>query len=1259
MYHNYFKIKLFLLTFFLCINVFALRSQTETSFSVDIKWNGIEEIMVYDDTIRRLAFTNAVYDDFMNDTHPLYRCSFPIYSDDVDVSLFVDNFSYEKMPDDESLFLNAAVDTLPLYNYYIKTSRDNHNLCFEIMPFFKKDDVLMRLLSFDVHYSLENINKRSVYHSTDNSVLASGKWYKMSLTSTGMYKITYSELVSMGVHVDAINPKNIRLYHNGGGVLPAINKEKRHDDLVEIPIYVSGENDGSFDADDYIVFYARGPVTWKNVNGIYEKQSNPYSDYSYVFMTTDLGEGKRIENAAVIEEEADVVVDSFLDYQYVEKDEQNLNNMGATWYFDKFDAVLSRSYSFNFPNIVKDKKCNLYAEVASRNYSKSDFIFKANGVTIKNLPSTKNASTSLYANMLNTGDVKFNSNKDNITIDLSYSRTTSSSSAWLDYISINAWRKLKFVPGVMIFRNPECFNAEKIYRYDISNASKSMQLWDVTEPTEPKKIQMQFSSNVASFAVKGSPENEFVAFDGSSYKTVNFVSMVSNQNLHSKYDFDYLIITHPDFYSQSKRLQEIHSRIDDLEIEIVTPQQIYNEFSCGAQDISAIRDYIKMLYNKSNKRLRYVLLFGDASYDFKNKSGKVCFIPSYESKVSCSSACIVTDDFFVCLDDNEGSMDNTSTIDVAIGRMPVTTQEDASAMIDKIESYLSLTEESVGSWRKTITFIADDDDTYYMHHAEQLEKIIRNDRGDAVDFDKIYLDAYPQMATSSGQRSPECNAAITNRVELGSSIINYIGHAGEVGWAGERILTNEDIFSWRNSPKLHLMITASCEFSRFDDHTRTSAGEYVFLNHHGGAIAMMTTARVTFASPNYELMKLLYEHLFDMEGGEFITMGDIYLHAKQVGDINSKAYVYFGDPALKLNYPENIIEITSINEHDVNETDTLKALQTINIKGVINDPFGTHLSDFNGLLHINIYDKDVTYNTYGNEAEVFAFKLRNNLIYTGKAKITNGVFSAELTLPKDINYSYGNGLISMYAYSDKDDAQGFYSNIIIGGLNEDVVFDDEGPEIKLFIDDEHFADGSMTNENPLLIAYLKDNNGINTSSAGIGHDITATLSGATNKTYSLNQFYNAPTSSDEFGTLTYKLYDLNEGEHILTFRAWDIYNNSSTATISFNVVKGRIINIENVSNYPNPMSDNTNFVFEHNQKDNEIDIVIKIYDVMGQLVRTIEESSYGTTTRSEPIRWDGKSDSGASLKAGIYMYNVTIKNAHNEETSGYSKLIIK
>ena len=1002
---NNWNIKLYALLLILCFSTSVSKAQGFDSFSVQIDWRGVENINVNGETIEFVSLGDASYDNYFDEKNPVYRHVFPIYSDEVEVDFYVDNLVCERVPEDELLLLKEIVNESPSYSYYIKSSRDNHSLCFEIDPFFMEDNVAMRLLSCDVHYALKSVQRTRNYYSAENSVLASGKWYMMSLESTGMYKISYSELEAMGVPVKSINPKNIRLYHNGGGVLPAINIDARPDDLVEIPIYVSGEDDGSFDTDDYILFYGRGPVTLKNVNGVYEKVTNPYSDYSYVFLTADLGKGKRIENAETVAGNPDVVVNSFLDFNIVEEDLYNLNNMGATWYFDKFDATLTRTYSFVFPNLIKEKKCNLYSEVASRNYSRAEFTYRANGTAIYKLISSTNAGDNLYANMLNTGNVKFSSDKDVINIELSYSRTTSNSTAWLDYISINAWRELKFTGSMMLFRNPECFSDEKKYRYEIADASKSLKVWDVTNPTEPKNLSLQYSSNVASFVTKGSDQNEFIAFDGSSYRTATFVSTVANQNLHSKYDFDYLIITHPDFYSQSVRLKEIHSRIDDLEIEIVTPQQIYNEFSCGAQDITAIRDYIRMIYNKSGKRLRYVLLFGDASYDFKNKSGNVCFIPSFESKVSCSAECVVTDDYFVCLDDYEGMMDNTSTIDIAIGRIPVTTREEASAMIDKIEQYVTINDKSAGQWRKNITFVADDNDTYYMSHAEQLEQIIRRNGGEDVDIDKIYLDSYPQIATSSGQRSPECNAAITNRVELGASIINYIGHAGEVGWAAERILTNEDILSWRNSPKLHLMITASCEFSRFDDHTRTSAGEYVFLNPYGGAIAMMTTARVTYGSNSIKLMKLLYEHLFDMEGGKYITMGDVYVHAKQVGDLNSKVYVYLGDPALRLNYPENTIEITSINDHDVNVVDTLKALQKISMTGVVNDVYGTQMSDFNGVLHVNVYDKDVTYKTYGNETDVISFKLRNSVIYTGKAEVKNGAFTAEFTLPKDINYS--------------------------------------------------------------------------------------------------------------------------------------------------------------------------------------------------------------------------------------------------------------
>ena len=1097
----------------------------------------------------------------------------------------------------------------------------------------------------------------------ENSMLASGKWYKFAISSTGIHKLTYSDIhEAMGQNAASIDPRNIRIFHNGGGTLPLINNETRHQDLVEIPIYVHGESDGMFNENDYIVFYARGPVTWSYKNQAYERNLNPYSDYSYIFLTADSGEGKRIQNEDEVLGDADVAVTSFLDYRHVEEDTYNLNNMGATWYFNKFDATTTSSFSFNFPNLIKDRNCILKSESASRNTASSASLrYKANGSLISTVNFSKISDNGTYAREGNTGDVTFNSANDQITISLEYVKSATSSEAWLDYITINAWRELRLSGDMMRFSNPECDDVTKVYRYELKNAPSSLQIWNVTNPVEPKIMPLKINSNVASFYVKGDVDNEFIAFNGNGFYSADFVSYVNNQNLHSVYDFDYLIIVHPDFYSQAERLKELHAYYDNLSIEIVTPQKIYNEFSCGALDVTAIRDYIKMVYDKSDERLKYVLLFGDASYDFRNKSGNVCLIPSYQSEHSVSHHSNVIDDFYACMDAAEGDMsESNNRVDIAVGRFPVNTLEEAVTVVDKVETYMSKDEECMGTWRKHITFVADDDNNTFANHAEQLEEIIRENIGDDIIVDKIYLDAYPQVATSSGQRSPECNAAITNRIELGTSIVNYIGHAGEVGWADERILMNEDIHALRNSPKLHLMTTASCEFSRFDDHTRTSAGEYVFLNKYGGAIAMVTAARVTYGSNNQNLFRRFYERMFDMEDGEYPTMGELYVHAKQIGDENSRDYHFFGDPALRLNFPTNKIELTSVNGHDVNATDTIRALQSANIKGVLKDTDGALITDFHGVLHINIYDKEKHYNTLADESSgPINFKLRNSVIYSGKVPVVNGEFEAGFTLPKDINYSYGNGLMSFYAYSETAEAQGSFDNFIVGGMNENADTDYEGPEIEIHIDDVRFVDGSMTNENPLLIAYLKDENGINTSGAGIGHDITATLVGATNKTYTLNQFYDAPLTMDEFGVLTYKFYNLNEGEHTLTFKAWDIYNNSNSATIRFNVVKGKIIDIENVVNYPNPMSDYTNFTFEHNQKDNEIDVQIRIYDMMGQLVRTIEEHYYGTTARIDPIYWDGTSDRGSKLPPGMYVYYVTITNSQKEQSSGYSKLVIR
>lgn len=1256
------KLTRFVLVIAILLNVKNAYTQVTDTFSANIEWNGIDRYSFYDTVIDRISFVDAVYDEYVSKQMPIYERLIPVHSDNVDVAFDVKIKDYELLPSDELYCVDKELSSSPYHSNLLQISRDETCVRFVLLPFFKNDEGVMRVLSFDVSYTINDVEKRSSFVYAENSVLASGKWYKMSLSSTGVYKITYSELVSMGVPVSSVDPKNIRIYHNAGGVLPTINSETKYDDLVELPIYVHGENDGVFNENDYILFYGRGPVVWKNDGETYKHVFNPYSDNSYAFLNTDIGEGKRIQNATKITEAANEIVTSFLDRKVIDVDEVNLNNMGATWYSNDFDLTTTASYDFSFPNMIKNEKCVMIADMAVDNTTSSVSLnIKANGTSVYNKSLGVLSNIHVCAQEVNSGNVKFNSNSSNIKIDVTFNKSGSSAKCWLNYLSVNAWRELKYTGSMMSFRNPKCMLIDKYYKYQISNADSNIQVWDVTDPVEPSRHELNLDANVASFVTTGRMDNEFIVFNPNACKSVYFVSTVTNQNLHSKYDFDYLIITHPDFYSQAERLKSVHAKIDDLEIEIVTPQLIYNEFSCGALDISAIRNYIKMIYEKSEHRLRYVLLFGDASYDYKNKSGNVCFVPTYQSEPSCDTReCICTDDYFVCLDANEGDMLNTtSSIDIAIGRFPVSNVEDAEAAVDKVEDYSMINSENAGPWRKVLTFMADDDDEYFLENCEDMIEIIKENGGTDVEFDKVYLDAYPQVASSSGQRSPECNEAITNRMERGTLLVNYVGHAGEIGWAEERIFTNENIFALRNAPKYHLMLTASCEFARYDDHTRTSAGEYMFLNHNGGAIALITAARVTYGSPNQDIMKRMYKHFFDMEGGEYIAMGDIYVHAKADTKLNTKRYIFIGDPALRLCYPKNEIEITSINNHDVNVMDTLRALDDVSVEGVVKDISGNVMTDFNGTLHITVYDKENTYMTNGDECKPLSFKMTNSVIYTGKTSVVNGKFSTTFTLPKDINYSYGYGNISLYANSDITDAHGKFSNIVVGGYNTDAEPDTEGPEMNIFIDDERFVDGSVTNENPTLIAYIKDLNGINTSGAGIGHDITATLSGATNKTYNLNQYYDAPNDKDEFGTLRYKFYNLNEGEHVLTLKVWDIYNNSTTTSIRFNVVKTKTITIEDVFSYPNPMSDYTNFVFNHNQIDNKIDIQVRIYNVMGQLVKTIEEYREGETLRNNPIKWDGKSDNGVNLPAGIYVYYVTVRNSQDEIASGYSKLIIK
>ncbi len=1272
--------------FFLFFMMFALvsttlKAQLKQQFPVELSWQGVAEERILNDTLLYIALDDAVYTGPM----PLFVKSMPIFDDAVKVEVSLQNVKTAPLTLDEmpiaagfSYGPDFEVKALPL------RARDEALLSVSIVPFRQHGDMMEKLLSASLEVTLTpDLTRQPRAHSyAQRSAMASGHWYKVGLPSTGIYKMTYDELKALGVNVDGINPKEIRVYHNGGGVLPEQNAEARHDDLVEIPIYVSGEADGHFDKNDYILFYGRGPVCWKynSLQTAFEHIQNPYDDYAYAFVVTGLGNGKRIAEAATISAAVDVEVSEFLDYLVHESDETNLNKTGRTYYGDKMDGNAYKNFGFEFPNIVTSRPCKVKTELAGRNFASATFNVLVDNVQKATYYVEPTSASSINFAHEAGGWVGATPSSSTVRITIRHNATSNATSiGYVDYIAVNAWRKLHFVDAQMNFRNPEANDINKVYEYRLYDESKKAQVWDVSNPVQPSIVRGQLSGNYYSFKVKGDPDNEFVAFNGNNYLTTKAFGQVENQNLHGIRDVDFVILTYEGFMSQAQRLKDFHTVNDpDLNILVTTPETIYNEFSCGAKDITAIRDFCRMLYWDSSRPIKYLLLLGDCSYDYKNRTEIVDFVPTFESVPSLQMGnTFVTDDYFGFMDDLEGSIDS-SISDIGIGRFVVQTEEQASQMIDKIERYVELNDNTMNPWRNVVTFFTDDE-AGFVRSAEDILSGLKDVGGENVVIDKIYLDAYNQINSPGGQIAPEVNAAINSRMEKGTLVLNYVGHGGEVQLAEEKILQRKDVDSWRNAPMYPLMITGTCEFSRYDDHTRTSLGEYAFLNQYGGMIAMFTTSRVTYGDQNKAFIKGVYNNLLRIVGEEHNRLGDVYRMAKTTGYSFEKRYVFFGDPVLRLNYPKWKVETVSINGSTPSYTidsipltdstwqyikiynDTIGALQPVEIEGVVKDLRGGIANNFNGVVYVTVFDKEADLSTIGTsdaDGHTYNFKLRNSVVFNGKTDVKNGHFKMDFIVPRDIAYRYGQGLISYYATDYTVDANGSCDSFIIGGFYDGAMADTEAPDLRLFIDDTLFVSGGLTGENPTLIAFVADESGINTTGAGIGHDIMASLSGPSKNSYCLNDYFVSEVDDPGKGTITYKMQDLADGDYTLTLKVWDIYNNSNTASIDFTVVHSDGMVVEHPANWPNPVADETFFTFDHNQVGNNMKVEIQIFDIMGRWVTTLSETVSGSSTRVAPIRWNGRSSNGATLRNGVYVYRIIATNDKGETSTLVSKLVL-
>jgi len=1096
-----------------------------------------------------------------------------------------------------------------------------------------------------------------------NSVLFEGKWFKISTNKSGIYKLDYSSIVSLGVAVNNLQISSIKLYGNGGGMLPKLNSDFRHNDLVEnaINIYDSNGN-GVFENGDYILFYGQSPHSWKYdaQSGLFKHETNLFSDDVNYFLTTDnQSYGRRIMQKQSLQNPTKMIT-SFNDFSSHELEFENLIHSGREWFGERFDSQNSQSFDFSFSNLEITSPVSVKTAVAARSLNTSVFSVAVNSDPLQTI-SVKNIVTTYATEYAKTSSMtsEYMSSSSNLSVEIEYSSSDNGALSWLNFIEVNARRKLKMSGNSILFRDAASIGNE-VASFEISNANNGITVWDVTDPTSVVEMPVTIGGNTLTFNDSISELHEYIAFNSSAYLTPTLKGGVTNQNLHNiPIDVEYVIVSHPNFLVPAERLANFHQAKDDLSSVIVTPGQIYNEFSSGVQDVSAIRDFLRYLYKRPNSKLKYVLLFGDGSYDPKNRVvNNTNYIPTYQSVNSTHpTQSYVTDDYFGLLDDHEGLFNN-DLVDIGVGRFPVSTLSQANVLVDKVEQYYA--KESFGSWRNNIAFIADDGDSKdgntHMWQADSLANIVA-DNYKHINISKIYLDNYLQESTPGGPRSETTNHVINNRVEKGALLINYTGHGGPLGWTQERILELDQINAWDNGSKLPLFMTATCKFSYFDNPEQTSAGEYVLLNPNGGAIALLSTTRLVYSAPNYNLNTKFIKTLFEKQDGEFLRLGDVFKKTKVLSgtSANNRNFTLLGDPALCLAYPEYDVETTSI-------ADTLKALGEVEISGVIISENSSVLSSFNGTIYPIVYDKEIIRTTLGQEScTPMPYRDQNNILYKGAASVLDGKFSFSFVVPKDIAYNYGAGKISYYAVSDDQepvDAGGSDEDFVIGGTAADIIYDYEGAELTLYMNTRNFSDGGITDANPVLLADIFDFSGINTVGNGIGHDITAVLDGNTANPYVLNDFYEANKDDYTRGVVGFPFYNLSKGEHTLTLKVWDVFNNSSEATIIFVVADDNEFTISDYSTYPNPFSNSTDIYFQHNKPNQNLDVFLDIYSITGTLVYKYEESYSDNGYRIGPITWGGDDEYGGKLSAGMYIAKLGVSSSDGDFTSKSIRIIL-
>jgi hypothetical protein len=1132
---------------------------------------------------------------------------------------------------------------------------------------------MKRLILILYCFLLAHLTWGGIHTYTTESALSKGTIIKIRVNETGVHMIPYDSLKQWG-----LNPNHVSILGYGGRMLSENFTHKHFDDLPPVSIYIHKGDDNLFNSGDYILFYAQSAVQWKtDNNGFWRHIQNPYSNYGYYFVTDNLSLQRTITlaqdqyNLDNIED-----VDWYNAYYLHEQDLVNLidvtgANGGGREFYGEAMNLKNSTLSIALPtqHACMDMKahCNIQFAASSGentitslrvNYAGKTEIKKVKGIT------DEHAKARLDSIILDVNPVSATEQKMNIT----FNGATSNASAYLNYIELNIPCSLIMTGDEMLINNRPVSTNKPVIRYHLRGTTPQTHIWRINDGVHIEKMPTEYHNNILTWVGDNTSVEQYIAINTSSsvWKKPVTIGRVSNQNLHQLENIDYVIICPSKFISPARHLAKKHEEVDHLTWAVVTDEQVYNEFSSGTPDASAYRWFMKMLYDRANgdpiKAPKNLLLMGDGTYDNRQifraaVSGENTLLTYQAKNSTIETSAYATDDYFGFLTDEAGVKqgvfsDRRATMNIGVGRLPVKTLEEAEQVVNKICAYID--DKLLGKWKSQILFLADDGNHgAHVETAEEGAKIIQKQNKDFV-LNKIYLDAHTQEVNAAGESYPIAKNQFDNLMNNGVLFMNYSGHGGYNNITNELFLRTNDIRRMTNKNQAFWFL-ATCSFSHFDGGI-SSAGEEAVLNPNGGAIAVLSACRTVFVGQNTKLNGSFCDTIlghktpFDYH----ITIGEATRVAKNklTDDENKLPYILLGDPALRLNYPTNYQVKTT------QTFDTIQALTTQTLKGYIQAPNYDTAYWFNGKLDVTIFDKIQNITTRDNDELVEENKKHitytdyPNTLFIGQTDIKDGKFEITFMVPKDIRYNYGKGRIVYYAYDDAnlEEAIGHFEDFTIGGTSSVVVQDTLGPELNIYINNPYFIDGQQTHEYPHFYAEIYDENGINTAGAGIGHDLLMVIDDDSKQTYVLNSYYQGINNSYQSGIVSYKMAEQQEGHHTLTFRAWDLCNNSSTASLNFQVVKGFQPQLYSVIAYPNPVTSTgvLHISVEHDRPDDIVEYTMNLYNLNGQLIHT-------HTQYDNHIQWNM---ADLNTPTGIYIYQLTIKTPSSNYISKAGKLII-